>query len=530
MAGEGGGSASGAGGHKGGSDIRDERLNVFDEMRAGVLKPAPVKRPHRSEQAQQLRKTVGLMTSVDERFFIDLERQLLVIADQNYTQRMVAGLLDPSGPTYGLRLYNAAGNLVFAVEDVELTGAQGISHNLVFQSTGTNTVSWAAGSLRFQNGTTYSIGAGSLNMGTNAVHYIYFDADTSTTALLTTQVATDVVGPRAYLIATARRAQGDDARAQVAPVIGSPRLASSNLTVDTVNTIHLRAGSVTATKVNIATLSEITQDAGIILNGVLRNPGNTQGIRLDSVSTLPGSWTSFLDLAAVGTAPFLKGGELELRANGDAFFSGTLQAADGTFSGSLSAAGGTFTGSLTAATGTFAGTLSAVGGTFGTITAGLLRNAGNTAGVHLGGSSIPGGWTRYLNLAATGAQPFFRFDDLEFRADGTKVWPGEVLNAPALLNASTTGTWTGTGTSFATFWAVNATAVPADYELNVYYYRNGVNIGSDTAVQVNASQPLNRTIGGGFSTEDVYVTIQLVRKDNGTVLQSLTTEELPQVI
>lgn len=121
----------------------------------------------------------------------------------------------------------------------------------------------------------------------------------------------------------------------------------------------ITANSVTAGKMSVGTLSELSPDAGIVTAGVLRNAGNT----------------SRLNLNATGTTPILSvEGKLVIRADGDATFSGDLSAAGGTFAGNLSAAGGTFAGNLSAAGGTFAGNLSAAGGTFsGTLTASAIN-------------------------------------------------------------------------------------------------------------------------------------------------------------
>lgn len=73
----------------------------------------------------------------------------------------------------------------------------------------------------------------------------------------------------------------------------------------------------------------------------------------------------------------------------------------------------------------------------GTITAGQLRNAGNTAGVLLSGS-LPGTWTSYLRLTATGSQAFLQHPSLSLRANGSATFTGIVetdtqLQAPTIV-------------------------------------------------------------------------------------------------
>lgn len=76
----------------------------------------------------------------------------------------------------------------------------------------------------------------------------------------------------------------------------------------------------------------------------VQSPGYTAGStgwRLDTtglVRAFASAGARVLDMAATGTQPVLKiGSALELLANGDASFSGTLNGADGTFSGTLTA-------------------------------------------------------------------------------------------------------------------------------------------------------------------------------------------------
>lgn len=68
--------------------------------------------------------------------------------------------------------------------------------------------------------------------------------------------------------------------------------------------------------------------------------------------------------------------------------------------------------------------LSAITADCGTITAGLLQNSGATAGVALSGS-VPGGWTRYLNLIGTGS--FLKHDKLRADYDGSLWLPKTVV-------------------------------------------------------------------------------------------------------
>lgn len=86
--------------------------------------------------------------------------------------------------------------------------------------------------------------------------------------------------------------------------------------------------------------------------------------------------------------------------------------------------------------------LAAINANIGIITAGIVRNSGNTVGLNLGGAGgIPGTWTsginfeaaagsgsmtRYINFTATGANPVFKHEKMSLNADGTATFFGIV--------------------------------------------------------------------------------------------------------
>jgi hypothetical protein len=122
-------------------------------------------------------------------------------------------------------------------------------------------------------------------------------------------------------------------------------------------TQHLTSTTVTAGVMNVATISSISPDFGVMLQGQLNGPSGM-----------------YLNLSATAGNPVLHGSQFNLNYDGSATFAGALVAATGSFAGSLSAATGTFAGSLSAATGSFAGSLSAASGSF----AGALSGATGT--------------------------------------------------------------------------------------------------------------------------------------------------------
>jgi len=65
--------------------------------------------------------------------------------------------------------------------------------------------------------------------------------------------------------------------------------------------------------------------------------------------------------------------------------------------------------------------ISAIAADLGTITAGLIEDAGATRGVVITGS-VPGGFVRYLNLNGSGS--FLKHDKLDMKYDGTATFAG----------------------------------------------------------------------------------------------------------
>lgn len=86
-------------------------------------------------------------------------------------------------------------------------GILGWTHDMVFSATDADTVAWASGTIRLQNGVTYSItGANTGNMTTDATRYVYLDTAASTTALQVSLTNADAVGANRILVAVCRRA------------------------------------------------------------------------------------------------------------------------------------------------------------------------------------------------------------------------------------------------------------------------------------------------------------------------------------
>lgn len=97
-------------------------------------------------------------------------------------------------------------------------------------------------------------------------------------------------------------------------------------------------GVVIASQIATANLSSISANIGDIAAGQVRNPANTVGILFSG--TLPGSWTTYMNLVSTGSNPLFHHPGLDLLANGSAIFSGTVNA------GYLTIGSGVVNGSL----------------------------------------------------------------------------------------------------------------------------------------------------------------------------------------
>lgn len=135
---------------------------------------------------------------------------------------------------------------------------QGWQFDAVFSSSDADTVAWGAGTLRFLDGSSYSIiGDNTGNM--TAKTYIYFSKATSETNLQVTTTAANAVGVNKILIAVAENTSGSEAKFQVFGGSGGAVIAGDQIVGNTV----------TANKMNVSSLSAISANMGAITAGTI---------------------------------------------------------------------------------------------------------------------------------------------------------------------------------------------------------------------------------------------------------------------
>ena len=152
---------------------------------------------------------------------------------------------------------------------------QGWVNDMVFSATDHNTVAWTSGTIRFKDGTAYSIGSGNTgNM--SAITYIYLDIAVSTTALQTTTNSANAVGSGKLLVGVAQNvASGKDAIFQM---FGGAGGVGVLLTAD-----NIASNSITANEIQTNTITTLTLTAGSITGMLFRTA--TSGVRIEMDTT-----------------------------------------------------------------------------------------------------------------------------------------------------------------------------------------------------------------------------------------------------
>lgn len=185
-----------------------------------------------------------------------------------------------AGGTYKFHIGNPSGNYLswdgtnLAASGQWITGAgmnpslQTWKTNITFSSASATQVNWSSGTIRLNDGTTYSISSG--NTGTvSALTYIYLDTAVSTTVLQTTTTYSTAVGSGKILIAAAQNDSNAIAASVIPfggqqPIVNGAQIAALSIVAG-----NIAAGAITATKISVSQLSAISADMGTITAGTV---------------------------------------------------------------------------------------------------------------------------------------------------------------------------------------------------------------------------------------------------------------------
>ena len=140
------------------------------------------------------------------------------------------------------------------------------SHDIVFSVTDADTIAWAAGTIVFSNGRTFTISAGNTgNMA--ALTYIYLDPAVSSTVLQTTTTYSTAMGANKRLIGTA---QNHTVTASFIPYgAGVPLIDGANIGALSIVAANIAATTITAAKMSVSQLSAIAADLGAMTAGTV---------------------------------------------------------------------------------------------------------------------------------------------------------------------------------------------------------------------------------------------------------------------
>ena len=199
---------------------------------------------------------------------------------------------------------------------------QGWQYDGAFSASDHNTVAWASGTLRFDNGETRSI-TGSNTGNISSRTYIYYDEDASTTAFQTTTTAANAVGKNKIRIAIAENTtSGKDAEFQVFGGIGgfNKLLTNNSITANTITASEIATGTITANEIssNTITASEIAAGA-INTSELAANAVTAAKINVTSLSAVSASMGTL-------TAGKIDVGNIEINADNEQILFGSATA------------------------------------------------------------------------------------------------------------------------------------------------------------------------------------------------------------
>lgn len=160
-------------------------------------------------------------------------------------------------------------------------GIMSWTSNIVFSSDSDTLVSWAACSLKMQDGTVYSIAGG--DTGTmEALTFIYLDIAVSTTVLQKTTTYSTAVGDGKIMLAVAQNATNG---AAVIPKGSADLIINGGAQITALSIVagNIAASTITSDKLSVSQIAAISADLGAITAGTvtLNGAGYVRGGQTD---------------------------------------------------------------------------------------------------------------------------------------------------------------------------------------------------------------------------------------------------------
>jgi hypothetical protein len=127
--------------------------------------------------------------------------------------------------------------------------------NVVFTAVDNNDMSWAAGTLKCADGTSFTINSGTLNLANANPYYLYYNTTTDNHVLTSTQTFTDTIGAERLLVAFALSNSVATEKATIIPGTGGtlPTIAASAIFVGKLSAITADMGLLTAGEIRVGT-------------------------------------------------------------------------------------------------------------------------------------------------------------------------------------------------------------------------------------------------------------------------------------
>lgn len=160
---------------------------------------------------------------------------------------------------------------------------QGWSLSSIFTSTGRQAIAWTSGTLKFKDGTTFSIASGSATgISTSVPTYIYFDKAVSTTVLQTTLTAGATIGVNKILVAVSH---GNSAVGKLATLQAFGGIGNSTfITADNIAANSITANEIAANTITVNQLSATAIDGMTITGAIMRTAATGARVVIDGTA------------------------------------------------------------------------------------------------------------------------------------------------------------------------------------------------------------------------------------------------------